>query len=176
MRRLLALTLAMAPLLAVLQSRASDESIRNAVAAGVSASASTGESSQSLDVESDRLDLDLKAKRALLEGHVRLSRGELRLTCEKLVIDYAGKEGALRVARAKGTGSVEIELRGAKALTPEADYDVDAQHIALKGPVRLLRDGGWVAAGGADVDVQQGRVTLTSVKASLPIGSSSAKP
>jgi lipopolysaccharide export system protein LptA len=146
------------------------------VAAGASASASTSAGEPPLDVQSDKLDLDMKAMRAVLEGHVRLIRGGMTLRCDRLELTYVGKVDAARIAHARGSGHLGLDVDGAHVEAPSIDYDVEGARVNVAGPVKVLRDGAIVLADRAEVDTKRERLALFGVKASVPIPSASTRP
>ncbi len=121
-----------------------------------------------LEMSAELLEVDQKTQTAVLSGKVVLAKGELSLHCPRLEarFDAAGA----RVSWARGSGGVVAEVKGVHAEATEFDYDIDKQLLALRGGVRLFRAGGWLSADGADLDLAAGKVSMTSVKASVPVG------
>ena len=58
-----------------------------------------------------------------------------------------------------------------------AEFELDwvAQKLTLRGGVRLFRGQGWVVADGADIDLAGAHITMTNVRASLPVGAALKK-
>jgi hypothetical protein len=74
----------------------------------------------------------------------------------------------------RGAGGVIASVNGVRAEAPEVELDVGAQTMALKGGVRVTRGEGWITADRATVELKTGKVSMTDVKGSLPVGSSDA--
>ena len=84
--------------------------------------------------------------------------------------------GQLRVTWVKGTGGVVAIVKGIRAEAPDVELDVATQTMSLKGGVRLTRGEGWITADRATVHLTTGKVSMTEVKGSLPIGSAAVEP
>ncbi len=126
-----------------------------------------------LELSAELLEVDTKSQTAVLSGKVSLARGELSLRCPRIEAKFDG--GGARVTWARGTGGVVAEVKGVHAEATEFDLDLDKQHLSLRGGVRLFRAGGWLSADGAEFDLAAGKVSMTSVKASVPVGSALKK-
>jgi lipopolysaccharide export system protein LptA len=126
-----------------------------------------------LEMSAELLEVDTKSQTAVLSGKVILARGELSLHCPRIEAKFDG--AGARVSWARGTGGVVAEVKGVHAEATEFDLDLDKQHLSLRGGVRLFRSGGWLSADGAEFDLAAGKVTMTSVKASVPVGSALKK-
>jgi lipopolysaccharide export system protein LptA len=126
-----------------------------------------------LELSADLLEVDTKSNSAVLSGKVAMARGELSLKCPRIEAKFDG--AGTRVTWAKGSGGVVADVKGVHAEATEFDLDVDKQHLALRGGVRLYRSGGWLAADGADFDLAAGKLSMTNVKASVPVGSALKK-
>ncbi len=146
----------------------------------------------SLDIREEHLDLDLEARSATMTSSVTISRkaadarsgsgvkGALELRCPRVDVRYDEAQnqanGQLRVTWVKGTGGVVATIKGVRAEAPEVELDVGAQTMALKGGVRVTQGAGWITADRATVQLTTGKVSMTDVKGSLPVGSATAEP
>lgn len=126
-----------------------------------------------LELSAELLEVDTKGQTAVLSGKVFLARGDLSLRCPRIEakFDAAGS----KVTWARGSGGVVADVKGIHAESTEFDLDLDKQHLSLRGGVRLFRAGGWLSADGAELDLAAGKVTMTMVKASVPVGSALKK-
>jgi lipopolysaccharide export system protein LptA len=138
---------------------------------------------ESLDIalKAEHLDLDLESRKATMTGGVTITRGALELRCPRVDVRYdeAGAQpqgGQLRVTWVKGTGGVVATVKGVRAEAPEVELDVAGQTMALKGGVRVTQGAGWITAERATVHLTTGKVSMTDVKGSLPVGSAPAEP
>ena len=128
-----------------------------------------------IELAADLLEVDVKGQTAQLTGHVVLSKGtDLSLKCPKIEVRY--DTTGPRVSWAKGSGGVVADVKGVHGEAPEFELDWVKQRLILRGGVRLFRGQGWVVADGADIDLGTARITMTNVKASLPVGAALKKP
>jgi lipopolysaccharide export system protein LptA len=138
-----------------------------------------GESTD-ISLKAEHLDLDLEQRSATMTGNVTITRGALELRCPRVDVRYDDAQnqanGQLRVTWVKGTGGVVATVKGVRAEAPEVELDVGAQTMALKGGVKLTQGAGWITADRATVQLTTGKVSMTDVKGSLPVGSAAAEP
>lgn len=122
-----------------------------------------------VDISAENLEVDTKDQSAVLSGKVVFSKGtDLVVRCPKIEVKY--ESSGPRVSWAKGSGGVTADVKGVRAEAPELELDLVKQKLWLRGGVRLYRGQGWVAADGAEIDLATARVTMSNVKASLPVG------
>lgn len=127
-----------------------------------------------LELKADLLVVDVKAQNATLTGNVELSKGgDLSLRCPKIEVKY--DSAGPRVSWAKGSGGVVADVKGVRGEAPEFELDWVAQKLTLRGGVRLFRGQGWVVADGAEIDLAGAHITMTNVRASLPVGAALKK-
>lgn len=128
-----------------------------------------------VEISAEHLDVDTKDQSAILSGKVVFTKGtDLTLRCPKIEVKY--ESSGPRVSWARGSGGVTADVKGVRAEAPELELDLVKQRLWLRGGVRLYRGQGWVAADGAEIDLATARVTMTNVKASLPVGNALKKP
>lgn len=126
----------------------------------------------SMNVQADRLEIDISAGEALLTGNVSLSKGEFRVSCPRIDLRF---DQTPHVKWARGSGGVLADVRGVHAEAPEAELDLLKSVLDLRGGVRLARGHGWLQADRATIDIASAKVSLTQVKGSIPVPSA-AKP
>jgi lipopolysaccharide transport protein LptA len=119
---------------------------------------------EEVEVDADRLTLDGSGGAALLTGHVRLRRGALSLTCDRLTT-RSDASGALVEARAEG--SVRVQRGGLVATAAAARLDLARGEVVLDGPVRLVRAEGTVEGARVVVALSDGRVTVERARGRL---------
>ncbi len=128
-----------------------------------------------VEISADVLEVDTREQTATMTGKVVFTKGtDLALHCPKLEVKY--ESSGPRVSWARGSGGVTADVKGVRAEAPEFELDLGKQRLSLRGGVRLYRGQGWVAADGAEIDLATARVTMTNVKASLPVGNALKKP
>ncbi len=143
--------------------------------ATATAAAPTGSSAPgNLELSADLLEVDTREQSAVLSGKVVLTRApDLTLKCAKIEVKY--DSAGPKVSWAKGTGGIVADVKGVHAEAPEFELDLGKQHLSLRGGVRLSRGQGWIVADGAEIDLATAKVTMTNVKASLPVGNALKK-
>ncbi len=119
-----------------------------------------------VNVEAERLDVDVNAGEAVLTGKVVLSKGDLKVSCPRIDLKFNLQP---HITWAKGSGGVMADVRGVHAEAPEVTLDLVKQSLELRGGVRLSRGQGWLQAEKATIDIASAKVTLTQVKGSLPV-------
>lgn len=121
---------------------------------------------ESLDVQANKLDVDIEKGTAVLDGDVTIAMGDLRVQCPKVELRY---DQAPQVRWARGSGGVTASLNGITATASEVVVDTAQRVVRLAGGVRLTRGRGWVEAERASIDIGTRKVTLTEVKGSIPV-------
>lgn len=119
-----------------------------------------------IKLSADKLDVDIDQKRGLLEGHVKLERGDMRVTAPRVEVRY---DELPHVTWLKATGGVIAEVKGVRAEAPEAEFDVAARTLTLGGGVRIARGDGWIRAAKATVHIGTGKISLHEVTGEIPI-------
>jgi len=121
---------------------------------------------EAVELSADQLDIDIAGKRAVLEGHVRLTKGALVVRAPRVEVRY---DEVPNVTWAKGTGGVVAEVKGVRAEAPEVEIDLGKQVMSLRGGVRLQRGAGWISAEKASIDLVSLKVSLSEVKGAMPV-------
>ena len=119
-----------------------------------------------VSVQADRLDIDILAGEATLNGKVTLSKGDLVVSCPRIDLRF---DQTPHLTSAKATGGVTADVRGVHAEAPSAELDLTRQVLELHGGVRLSRGQGWLTADTARIEILTARVSLTQVKGSIPV-------
>ena len=134
----------------------------------------TSNAKEPLEMSAEHLDLDVEARTALLTGGVKLTKGSLTVACPRVEVRY---DQIPHVTWARGSGGVVAEVKGVRAEAPEVELDLAGQALSLRGGVRLTRGEGWITADQATIQITTGKVSMTGVKGSIPVGSiPGAKP
>jgi lipopolysaccharide export system protein LptA len=123
-----------------------------------------GDSAVSLQAE--RLDIDILAGAGTLTGNVKLSKGDLVVTCPKVELRF---DHAPHLIWARGTDGVTADVRGVHAEAPSVELDLGKQVLDLRGGVKLTRGQGWITADSARIDITTAKVSLVQVKGSIPV-------
>ena len=121
-----------------------------------------------VDVNAERLEVDLRKGTAILTGDVRIRRGELEIKCERVEARY---DEAPHVTWAKATGGVTAQMGALRARAGEAELELRRKTITLRGEVLIERGGASMSAKEAQIDLDTQRVILREVKGRIPIPS-----
>jgi len=125
-----------------------------------------GVGGDSVNVQADRLDIDILAGEATLTGNVTLSKGDLVVSCPRVDLRF---EHAPHVTWARGSGGVTADVRGVHAEAPTVEVDLAKQVLDLRGGVKLTRGQGWLTADSARIEIATAKVSLNQVKGAIPV-------
>jgi lipopolysaccharide export system protein LptA len=125
-----------------------------------------GVGGDSVNVQADRLEIDIFAGEATLTGNVTLTKGDLVVNCPRVDLRF---EHAPHVTWARGSGGVTADVRGVHAEAPSVEVDLAKQVLDLRGGVKLTRGQGWLSADSARIEIATAKVSLTQVKGAIPV-------
>jgi len=91
-----------------------------------------------IEISADRFSGRTREGTASFEGSVVLTRGELRLTCERLRVRYAARGG--QVERIEAEGRVRIQQGARSGEAERVVYEQATRRVALEG-APVLREG-----------------------------------
>lgn len=125
---------------------------------------SSHNSNAPVNYEADRIDLDDKANRVVLTGHVIITQAELRMTAARTVVDYTNN-GSMKISLINSTGGVVVTRDNEKAVGDVASYDFNRSVIVMAGNVTVTRG----------TDVSRGARLVVDLKTGLTnfVGASS---
>ncbi len=121
---------------------------------------------ETVSLQAERLDIDILAGEATLNGKVTLSKGDVTVSCPRIDLRF---DQSPHVTWARGSGGVTADVRGVHAEAPSVELDLVKQVIDLRGGVKLTRGQGWLTADTARIDIPTGKVALSQVKGALPV-------
>lgn len=108
-----------------------------------------GNASESTDapveVAADNLSVDQKTGRAVFSGNVVIGQGDMRVSAQKVVIEYADEEQS-RIRSFNAAGDVAVVVGEDAAEAEKAAYDVESGKITLSGNV-LMSQGENILSG-----------------------------
>ncbi|MBT1443906.1 lipopolysaccharide transport periplasmic protein LptA [Shewanella sp. JM162201] len=108
---------------------------------------------------------DLKNKRIVYEGPVRLTQGSLVLNADQLS-SFTDEKTGKRILLAKGkpaTYQQKVEDgRTVQASANEISYNIDSRVMSLKGSAKVEQDGSQVTADSIVYDIQKQQLTSQS--------------
>jgi lipopolysaccharide export system protein LptA len=136
------------------------------LSATTSADAITALGGDKMNLQADKLEVDVGGGSAILTGNVSLAKGDLKVSCPRIDLRF---DTAPHVKWVRGSGGVSADVRGVHGEAPEVEVDMARQTLELRGGVRLTRGNGWLQAEKATIDIPTAKVTLTQVKGSVPV-------
>lgn len=144
-----------------------------AVVAGSVASAAPSFSlaGEPIDIRADRVEVDLGTNTAVLEGHVELSRKDLRVSSPRVEARF-DREGHIAKARATGGVAMVAGPKGIRGEADEVELDVVERVAELRGHVRISQGPSALSADRATVSLATSRVSLEAVRGTFATGSS----
>src|SRR5271165_3868500 len=83
-----------------------------------------GVGGDAVQLQADRLDIDILAGEATLTGKVTLTKGDLVVSCPKIDLRF---DQTPHLTWAKGSGGVTADVRGVHAEAPSAEVDLTKQ-------------------------------------------------
>src|SRR5689334_6570588 len=87
-----------------------------------------------MNLQAERLDVDVAAGAAILTGSVLLTKGDLKVSCPRIDLRF---DTTPHVTWARGSGGIVADVRGVHAEAPEVELDLSKQVLELRGGVRL---------------------------------------
>jgi lipopolysaccharide transport protein LptA len=119
-----------------------------------------------VNVQADKLEVDIATGSAILTGQVVLSKGDMAVKCPRVELKF---DSSPHLNWAKGSGGVVADVRGVHGEAPEVELDLKKQILELRGGVKFSRGQGWIEAEKATIELGTARVTATHVKGSIPV-------
>jgi lipopolysaccharide export system protein LptA len=128
-----------------------------ALGQGASISFGTEEhdSTQPVEVTSDRLDIDQTTGTALFSGNVVVVQGELTLTADSVRVEYGDTEPR-EIERIFAFGGVTLVSPTEAAEGDEAIYDVATRSVVMTGEVLLTQTLNAVSGDRLTIDLETG--------------------
>jgi lipopolysaccharide export system protein LptA len=135
------------------------------IALGVSAPAAAQvrhDSSAPIDFASDVFELQDRANRVILSGHVRISQAGMTLTAARTTVTYTGaiSNGSPQVSRLDASGGVTVSRPDQSARSNYAVYDLNRRVITMIGGVTLRQGNNNISGGRLSINLDTGRATI----------------
>lgn len=119
------------------------------------------DSSASVEVAADNLEIDQATGRATLTGNVVIAQGDLRLSATRVTVDYATTNGERTIERLNAAGNVLITAGDDAAEGQEAIYTLGSSNILLTGNVLVTQGGSTLAGDRLTVNLESGAGVVT---------------
>lgn len=119
------------------------------------------ESDQPIEIVADSLAVDQGSETATFQGQVEAAQGTLRLTADKVVVNYGGTggeaEGAGRIDKLRAEGAVFLSNGAETAQGQWADYDVAGGEVRMGGGVVLTQGDNAISGETLYIDLNAGK-------------------
>lgn len=116
------------------------------------------DTSQPIDISSDRMEVRQNENIALLIGQVVAQQGDMTFTAERVTVYYEVEEGASQptISRLDASGSFKLTSPSETAEGNWGVYDVKNRLVTMGGDVKLTRDASEVQADKLVLDLVTG--------------------
>lgn len=126
-------------------------------------------SSEPIQIESDRLDIDDNSSSATFNGNVNVVQGDTLLKSGKMIVYYAGggtvSAGATDIEKIEVSGSVVLQSGNQTATADRGLFNMVAQTLVLSGKKVVLSQGDNILVGcKLTVKMQTGDARIDSCK------------
>lgn len=113
---------------------------------------------QPIEIVADSLAVDQASETAVFTGKVEAAQGTLRLTADKVTVNYGGGEGENgRIDRLRAEGKVFLSNGAETAAGQWADYDVAGGSVSMGGGVTLTQGDNAISGQTLSIDLNAGR-------------------
>ena len=112
-----------------------------------------------IDVQSDRIEVQDRADRAIFVGNVHVKQDELTLDTARLTVAYTSA-GNVQINRLDASGGVTVRSPSETARGAFGIYDLDRKLITLVGNVVLEREGSQINGQRLTIDLDSGRAVI----------------
>ena len=115
-----------------------------------------------VDVTADRIEVQDRADRAIFNGNVHVTQGELTLDTDRLTVAYSGgqQNAGVQIRRLDAAGGVVVHSPSETAKGDFGIYDLDRKLITVIGNVRLTRGQNVVNGQRLVINLDSGRAVI----------------
>lgn len=114
-----------------------------------------------VEVAADELEVDQATGRAVLTGNVVIAQGDLRLSAQRVIVNYAEGDGDRRIERLNAEGDVLIVAGDDAAQGQSATYVLGTSDILMTGDVLVTQAGSTLAGDRLTVNLISGAGTVS---------------
>jgi lipopolysaccharide export system protein LptA len=123
------------------------------------------DAAQEIEIVADSLAVDQGTQKATFTGKVEAAQGSLRLTADKVVVNYGGvgapdgaaPAGAGRIDKLRADGNVFLSNGAETASGAFADYDVSGGTVSMGGGVVLTQGDNAISGETLSIDLNSGK-------------------
>ena len=116
-------------------------------------------SSAPVDFSADSIEVQSRADRVVIAGHVVVQQAGLTLTAARMTVAYSNSR-AVDVNRIDAVGGVTVTKGTDRATGDSAIYDLDRRLITMIGNVRLDQGANHLSGGRLVLDLTSGRAVV----------------
>jgi lipopolysaccharide export system protein LptA len=121
----------------------------------------------SVEVESDRLEIDHKARSARFEGNVLARYGDITLRCDRMTATYSDTNA---VTSLLASGHVSVLQGNTSATSGSARLDARLGLLVLEGKPVVIRGANRLEGKRISIHLQSGRLEVTRAKGVFTLG------
>lgn len=130
------------------------------------------DASQAVEVSSDTLSINQTDGSAVFTGNVVIGQGTMRLSANRVVVEYAVGGSTKRISKMHANGGVLLVNGTEAAEADQAVYSIDNGNIIMTGNVILTQGQSALSSNRMVVNLSTGQATLEGrVKTILQTGS-----
>lgn len=111
-----------------------------------------------VEITADSLSIDQDSGTAVFIGNVVAGQGDVRLTSQRMLVNYNDQSGDISSLSATGGVTFVTDTEAAESET--ADYDLDAGTLVMSGDVLLTQGSSVIAADLMTVDLDTGAAQM----------------
>jgi lipopolysaccharide export system protein LptA len=120
---------------------------------------------QPIHIRADKAEIDNNAGRVVYSGSVQVDQGTMRVTAEKMIVEYENQ----KVVRIVATGTpahyeqqIEADQAQVKANADTITYHTQAERVDLEGSAYLEQEGNTITGDFIRYDIVAGRVDASA--------------
>jgi len=125
-----------------------------------------------VEVEADKLQINHKLKTASFSGHVHVSYGAIRLSCDEMIATY---DDFGKVISLRANGAVRVKRGDAVATAAVAVLDARLNLLVLLGNPVLVQGQNRLEGKRITVHIESGKVNVEQAKGKFTLGGGAKK-
>ncbi len=114
-----------------------------------------------VEVAADNLEIDENTGQAILTGNVVIEQGDLRLSADRVTVEYTTLDGEREIDRLNANGNVLITSGEDAAEGANAVYILATSEILMDGEVLVTQGPNVLAGDRMSIDLEAGAGTVT---------------
>ncbi len=111
-----------------------------------------------VEITAESLSVDQASGAAVFSGGVVIGQGQLRISAERVEVEYSDDTGD--IVRLQASGGVVFVTEASAAEAERADYDLDAGSLVMSGDVLLTQGQSMLTADRMTLDLETGNAVM----------------